>query len=131
MHTAAVLARTHKHDRIRRYLYLSREDYEVMKGRGAVVCEEVVDELSGETRFKILVSVAKKKRKQMKKSNFPGTSPLVFVAAFLRLPSVSSIGLQEAEADRGDGRDILLFRVVLLCNIYSQLSTTTPWSGFV
>ena len=39
-----------------RYLYLSREDYEVMKGKGAVVCEEVVDEASGETRFKIIVS---------------------------------------------------------------------------
>lgn len=38
-----------------RYLYLSREDYEVMKGKGAVVCEEVVDEASGETRFKIIV----------------------------------------------------------------------------
>ncbi|CAN0543908.1 unnamed protein product, partial [Ectocarpus sp. 12 AP-2014] len=37
-----------------RYLYLSREDYEDMKGRGAVVCEEVVDEDSGEVRFKIL-----------------------------------------------------------------------------
>ncbi|CAN0469658.1 unnamed protein product, partial [Ectocarpus sp. 12 AP-2014] len=36
------------------YLYLSREDYEDMKGRGAVVCEEVVDEDSGEVRFKIL-----------------------------------------------------------------------------
>lgn len=28
-----------------------------MKGKGAVVCEEIVDEPSGETRFKILVSV--------------------------------------------------------------------------
>lgn len=27
-----------------------------MKGRGAVVCEEIVDEASGETRYKILVS---------------------------------------------------------------------------
>lgn len=40
-----------------RYLYLNREDYEDMKGRGAVVCEEIVDEDSGEVRFKILVSV--------------------------------------------------------------------------
>lgn len=38
-----------------RYLYLNREDYEVMEGKGAVVCEEVVDEASGETRFKIIV----------------------------------------------------------------------------
>lgn len=38
-----------------RYLYLSREDYELMSGKGAVNCEEVVDEASGETRFKILV----------------------------------------------------------------------------
>lgn len=38
-----------------RYLYLSREDYDVMKAKGAVVCEEIVDEPSGETRFKILV----------------------------------------------------------------------------
>lgn len=45
-----------------RYLYLSREDYEDMKGRGAVVCEEVVDEDSGEVRFKILVSIAEKTR---------------------------------------------------------------------
>ncbi|CAN0056901.1 unnamed protein product, partial [Hapterophycus canaliculatus] len=37
-----------------RYLYLTREDYEVMKGKGAVICEEIVDEPSGETRFKIL-----------------------------------------------------------------------------
>lgn len=41
-----------------RYLYLTREDYEAMKARGAVACEEIVDEPSGETRFKILVSVA-------------------------------------------------------------------------
>ena len=40
----------------RSYLYLDREDYTAMKARGAVVCEEMIDEASGETRFKILVS---------------------------------------------------------------------------
>lgn len=44
-----------------RYLYLTREDYEAMKARGAVACEEIVDEPSGETRFKILVRVTKKR----------------------------------------------------------------------
>lgn len=43
-----------------RYLYLSREDYEAMKARGAVACEEIVDEPSGETRFKILVRRGKR-----------------------------------------------------------------------
>lgn len=43
---------------IGRYLYLTPEEYKVMGAKGVVKCEEIVDEASGETRFKILVRVS-------------------------------------------------------------------------
>ncbi|CAN0461521.1 unnamed protein product, partial [Discosporangium mesarthrocarpum] len=36
-----------------RYLYLTPKDHEDLSGKGAVICEEVMDE--GERRFKIVV----------------------------------------------------------------------------
>ena len=47
-----------------------------MKGKGAVVCEEVVDKASGETRFKILVSRKRTTAVELL-SGIPGTSKYV------------------------------------------------------
>lgn len=54
-----------------RYLYLNREDYQTMKARGAVACEEIIDEPSGETRFKIIVRVYVVLLRSPKKNTLP------------------------------------------------------------